>query len=108
MSDVPSILRNGCNLILDEARKSGAKFDFHPDNKDGVLDDDDEILSFTISIKASPFNTDDGLIIPKPITFELWHNRLEDDFTMVISEDDECAITYGNVMAFMYFYEVTR
>ena len=106
--EIQSILRNGFNLIRDEACKSGAKFEFHYEHKDGVLDDDDEFVSFTTSIKAVPFNTDEGLITPKPVMFELLYDRLEDGFTMAIGEDNEHPITYGNVMAFMYFDEITR
>ena len=106
MSEIQNILDNGFNKICEEACKCGVKFELYPDGNDGVIADDDEYLSFTTSIIVPPFNADDGLITPKPITFELMYDRSEDEFNMAIGEDPEHPITYGNVMAYMYFNSI--
>ncbi len=35
--------------------------------------------------------------------FELTYDRSQDEYQMTVGEDTEYPITYGNVMAYMYF-----
>ena len=105
--EIKNIINNGFALIKEEASKCGAKFECADDDKDGILDDDDQFLSFTTSIRCMEFMTDDGEIKPDQVTFELTYDRSEDEFTMAIGEDQEYPITYGNVMAYMYFNTLT-
>lgn len=103
--EIKNIIKNGSDLVCAEASKCGYKFELVEDSG-GVLDDDDECLSLEISIRCAPFQTDDGEIKPKPVTFELRYDRHVDEFLMIAGEDSEFQISYGNVMAYMYFNSI--
>ena len=67
-----------------------------------LIDDDCEV-GFTVTVQLKPYSTDDGLVEPAPVTFELCHAKDSDDVYLIVGEDDEWDITYGNVFAYMYF-----
>lgn len=97
------IIKKGCDLLYTEATKCNADFEFCDDEYDGVTYDDEERLTFTTSLKLTPFHTDDGELIPEPVTFEIQYDREGNDYWLVIGEFEEVGISYGNVMATMYF-----
>ena len=97
------IIKAGSDALIDEAKKSGMGFEICNDEHDGVLDGDDDYLSFTTTIKAADFMSDDGEIKPEPVTFEMQYDRDLNEYGLTIGEGDEISLTYGNVMAIMYF-----
>ena len=97
------IIKAGSDELIDEAKKSGMGFEICNDEHDGVLDEDDDYLSFTTTIKATDFMSDDGEIKPEPVTFEMQYDRDSKGYELIIGEGDELPLTYGNVMALMYF-----
>ena len=105
--EIKNIINNGFDLISTEAAKCGVKFEQVEDDRDGVLDDDGEIISFATSIRCPSFDTDDGRVIPAPVMFEMTFDRFNAVFNITLGEDEESAITYGNVMAYMYFSALT-
>lgn len=101
------LMNEGCERLLIATQSCGVVFERCDDEHDGALDDDDGYLSFTTTIKATPFMTDDGEVKPPPVTFEMQYDRASSEYVIIIGEGDELCITYGNVMAYMYFNSIT-
>ena len=102
------IIQAGKEILYAAAIKCNAELEFCNEECDGILDDDEERLSFLASIKVCTFCTDNGEVSTDLVTFQLDYDRATNDFCMIIGEDTEINITYGNVMAGFYFSEIQK
>lgn len=68
-----------------------------------ILADDEGGVGFTLEILMKSYQTDTGVINPPAAIIELYYNKDTDEISMVVSEDTEWPITYGNVFSFLYF-----
>lgn len=110
MSDiVKDAMQKGLiELMLNELCKSGVSkdsFTLTSDDRD-LLDDNEDELSFGVTVKVKSFNTDDGPTREDQHYFITVYNKDDQQFYLIWGEDEYVEITYGNLYSFMYFSSI--
>lgn len=86
-------------LLGDELAGFGVTFS----DPEVVVDEDSEWAAF-VSLTFDPYETDDGLVTPDPITMEFRYNKADDEYIMILGEDYEMDIAQGSLFSCAYFY----